>query len=146
MELSELEKREVVLGEVEFRFRKLPPFDAHHVMELIRVAVGSKWDQIQTQGDAAKVILSLVGAVSVKDMEAIRGELFKSVRFAYTGQPQAEMPLVGFEDKAFGDIDPVLIYEVVLRALAVNFSQSISVIQSRLPQEAMDSLQQSTAT
>ena len=112
-----------------FLFGKLPAMKGFDVLEQIRVEVGNKADAEMTASidGLLKVLLSL----SRGFVEALRLDMFKVVRFA-NGRAKTPQVLAGAEDMAFDGLDPVAVYEVLGRSLAVNFTASFRRLASSL--------------
>ena len=85
----------------------------------------------------------LILSVDPVGLENVRKYLFAEITFTNANAKTA-MPLAGNEGLALSGLEPVAVYEILMRALAVNFTESFSAILSRLvPQAAGDSLQPS---
>ena len=124
---------EVEIEGVRFQIRKLLPMEAFAVIEAFRpafkeaVAAGLG----DTTDDMAKGI-ALLGGLPPERVDGLRRALFKQIIFR---APNAGTPQVlgGNEELAFKDLDVVHIYELIVRAFAVNFSGSWAALSSRFP-------------
>ena len=76
-----------------------------------------------------KAVLGLDPAV----VAHIRNELFAHIEFTGSGVERGYMPLSGAEDMAFQNFEVVNIYEVIGRALFINFFGSFAGIASAFP-------------
>ncbi len=126
------------IGDVTFNLQKIPPLDGFEICELFRVAVSRPEVLMQLAKDsdsdeqaAKRVVMGLLMSVSREHVKQLRGEMFKYVTFTTLEQKQP-LPLEGVEDMAFGALDPLAIYEVLGRAIAVNFTEYFKGLMTRL--------------
>ena len=115
---------------VEFHIAPLNPFDGYQIFEEIRNEIG-KVTGAQSQplnvnimgaglpGDFIQILLNMPRAY----VEALRVRMFEEVFYAYPGAREREK-LVGNERSAFSALQPIAVYEVLVRCLAVNFTSS----------------------
>ena len=130
---GELSKPEAVIGPTTFSFRKLPSMAAWRLMEEIRVAVAGRLSSM-TAEDALEPGVEIIKAVIGQPPEvvdSIRKQIFQVVYFQ-NGAAVTPQVLVGAEDMAFDGLEPVAVYEVLVRGLAVNFTASFAAVASRL--------------
>ena len=120
---------EATIDGTRFFFGKLPAMRGFEVLEQIRVEIGDKADEELTAGieSLLKALLSL----SRGFVETLRRELFKAVRYS-NARAQTPQVLAGAEDTAFDGLEPIAVYEVLGRSLAVNFSDSFRRLGSTL--------------
>ena len=129
---------ECEIGDTRFMLDKMGAMEAWRVLEVIRKEIsnvaGLPITDLMTQlrgadmDDAirigAKVAMAVMG-LPVPFVEGLRKTLFKHVRFTGNGAKTPQV-LAGAEDMAFNGLEPVAIYEVLVRSLAVNFSPSFA--------------------
>ena len=120
---------EVEIGETRFRFSKLPAMRGYALLEKIRTAIGRHAGVQSSAGMGA--IVRAVLSLPPEFVEEVRIELFGEVKFS-NRMAQTAQTLAGAEDTAFADLEPVAVYEVLVRCLAVNFTESFRQIASRL--------------
>ena len=148
---ANLTARRVKMGKTTFHIGKLLPMEGFDTLERIRLALGKSADlsrvgngSIAEMGAAAvKAILSL----PPEDVARIRDDLFAQVRVSVP-QSSATLELLGNEGMAFEDLEPVAVYELLARCIAVNFSASFSAILSGIQSSGlpMDKIGLSTET
>ncbi len=128
-----LNDREFTMEGVTFQIKKLSPFDGFHLFEEIRHALFSNADSAQADTESAllfyKAILTLEPAV----IEGFRAKLFKNVAFRGNGVDTGWMDLEHAEEMAFQDMEPLHVYELFVRCLAVNFTGSFHALASKFP-------------
>ena len=73
-------------------------------------------------------------------MAQVGRKVFEKVSFA-NARITTPQQLAGTEDTAFDGLEPVAVYEVLLRALAVNFTASFRALVSKLPDVDLNSIQ-----
>ena len=139
--MSRLLQEEVRLGETRFFFRKLPFDKSVAVFEDIRYELRNAPDALSPLlsgggGDDQEVsgvgvaIIKLILGLSPEFVGRVRRQMFESVRFATDNNPQPR-PLRGDEEMAFVGLGVFEMYEVLARALAVNFFTLFRAWQSR---------------
>lgn len=117
---------------VRFQIEKLKALDGFRTLEKVRKAIASSGlansldlDQLKDGQDNAKLMASLMGQLLEIDevlVEQIRISLFKGVSYRGNGVEKGWMKLEDFNiDMAFEGLPTTAIYEVLIRALAVNF-------------------------
>ena len=135
-----LTTRTVTIGETTFTFKKMLPLDGFHLFEQVRVTAGNVGQALAMRAGIAwesagtVTIGELIGAVPMDVFESIRRRLFREVTFTRPNIPTPRV-LGDAEEAAFDGLEPTHIYEVFLRAFAVNFSPSYAALLSRLPAE-----------
>lgn len=155
--MDSLTATEVEIKGVRFQIRKLLPDEAFDLYETIRPALSTigkiDWGPLElTSGDAFKesvknlttkqiitICMDVITAIPTETVKAIRPQLFKHVLFTSESVPTAR-PLHGNVDVAFKDLGPFYIYELLIRSLAVNFTESWADIESRLFSGSLDSI------
>ena len=141
---GELLEAECQIGDTRFHLDKMGAMEAWRVLEVIRkeasnvagLPITDLMTQLRgaTMDDAirigAKVALAVIG-LPVPFVEGLRKTLFKHVRFTGNGAQTPQM-LMGAEDMAFNGLEPVAIYEVLVRSLAVNFTPSFAGLAGQI--------------
>ena len=121
----------------EFSINKLSPMAGFHMSEYIRVNLVQSANSFETSDDtvasqAALFFKAVLGMDQVV-VEHIRQSLFKEIQFKTADVALGWVDLKDSMDMAFQDFEPINIYEVLVRALYVNFSGSFSEIGLRFP-------------
>ena len=143
---TSLDEREIVIGETTFRIAKLLPMDAFAVLELIREALGERLASLDADAQTpSTAIVSIVLALPRETVEAVRTRLFRSVTFT-NRMARTARPLHPDEAMAFQGLDPIAIYEVLIRSFAINFFDSFRGLRSRIPAAESTSPPLATAT
>ena len=125
--------REFTLGNTKFSMHKLGPMEAYRVWEPYRVELFEKLSNLQLTADT-KTVVALAGlllGVSESVQERARVALFKGVVFQ-NKTAVTPMELAGNENVAFQDLEVSVVYEVFLRAFALNFIGSLREVVSRI--------------
>ena len=134
--LDGLQEPRFRLGGTEFSVKKLLPFDSFRVAEMIRSGVGSEMARVEFSGNAAEDFPKLLYvAFGAKEdaVERIRVTLFKTVKFKNGRDILDWIQVEGSEGIAFED--PVYVYGLLARCIAINFSKSLAVALSLIPRE-----------
>jgi len=134
----------------EFSITKLSPMAGYHMTEYIRVNLVKSANSFETSDDtessqAALFFKAIMGMDQIV-VEYIRQNLFQEIQFKTADVALGWVDLKDSMDMAFQDFEPINIYEVLVRALYVNFSGSFSEIGSRFPgmEKILKSLNQKT--
>ena len=135
--------RQRQIGDTMFRFDKMDALVGYEVLELLRTALGHNLgDLLDVDMDNPMQmfgkLLSAVGVVSPQHMNAVRNAMFEYVTFTNKSVTNGTK-LISMEGMAFADLEPVHVYEVLLRALCVNFRASFSVIGLQFGSESPSS-------
>ena len=132
--LGEYGETEFTIQSTRFKIYKLSPSEAFSTLEKIRVASAPVLASTETGGNFAAVVAELL-KVDSEQLVRIRDDLFKGVRFI-NDIAKTETTLRGNVDMAFNGLLPIHIYEVLARALIVNFLESFLDILRRGAGEA----------
>lgn len=138
---DELIQPEFSIGETHYTVIKFGSLEGWRVFEHIRLAVGTSDLDIDGNLDN-KAILGWIKAILALDLsfvDGLRVTLFKNISFRNTSAASPQ-PLSGAEDMAIAE--PLHIYEIMFRSLAVNFTPSFIDILSRLGGESLVKLKQ----
>lgn len=124
------------INDAEFHIAKLPPLAGMDLLEFIRASLAKTSNGIDAGDSNAENIalfFKTILALPPADVKYIRDELFKNIEFKSPGVDRGLLRLSGSEDMAFQGFEIINIYEVLVRALYVNFSGSFSGIGSLFP-------------
>ena len=132
---DQLTATEFEIDGTRFFIAKLPAMGAFALLEMIRHELGRAPALSMPEATSGADTMSLLKIVLSLDpafVRRVRSTLFEKVSFsnARAVDPQ---PLAGSEDMAFDGLEPVAVYETLLRCLAVNFTESLRAIASRFP-------------
>lgn len=122
-------------GTVTFTFKKMMPLDAWKLFDAMRPSIAGvlgKFPEDLKAPGAAGQVAAAIGEFPPMVLEAIRSELFKFVKYQ-SATTQSPNTLFGDENSAFQNLEPVIIYEVIVRAFLVNFFESFLALESRFP-------------
>ena len=131
---EDLSVTEFEIGGTRFVISKLPAMPAFALLEEIRREVGRRSSALapdDAEGAGTAGLLQLVLDLEPQFVDRVRRKLFENVVFA-NETARTPQPLVGAEDTAFQELEPVAVYEVLLRCLTVNFSPSVRALVSKL--------------
>ena len=132
--LDGLTEPEVEITGTRFFIAKLPAMAAFDLMELIRHELGKSQSVALPEGAPDVLVSGLIRMVMSLDpafVSGVRRKLFERVSFSNQRAPTPQQ-LAGAEDMAFNGLEPVAVYEVLVRSLAVNFTPSLRALGSRL--------------
>ena len=157
--MASLTDREVTIGDTTFVIEPMPALAAHDLFEEIWDELGLKLEAGLAQDMAAGVAVAAAGQdndivdVSFLAIPALaeiinkvlqvrrpfkvrlRGKLFQHVRF-HNDRAVTPQPLAGWETNAFQKLPAVAVTELMVRCLAVNFTESWEYVASILPKPA----------
>lgn len=145
-----VEERQFTIGKTTFYITKLQCMEGLDVLEDIRVAMGAanvaiNQEVLKNADSAGAMIVNLFLKVPKRDVAVIQSKLFTSVSFTRKGNIASAIPLHGSEDMAFDGLEPADVYQVLVRALLVNFTKSLTGMMS-LMDETQSSPQPDTET
>jgi len=122
-----------------FSIEKLPPMSGFRVAEEIRVNIveaGDKFDVKEgSDTENATLFFKAILGLSPDFIDGLMSKMFECIQYTGkdTGQEKGWQILSGSEDSAFVNFEVINIYEVLWRALFVNFSGSFSEISLAFP-------------
>lgn len=126
-----LNDKEFSIQGVRFNIKKLGALASFRTLEKIRKAIASagladSLDMADMNGDQSEVMkkaLSSLMDIDPEHIEAIRADLFPTVEFKTKEVDKGWIKLdcESMIDMAFAELPTTAIYEVLLRAMAVNF-------------------------
>ena len=140
--LDGLTEPEVEMMGTRFFIAKLPAMAAFDLMELIRHELGKSQSVTLPEGAPDVLVSGLIRMVMSLDpafVSGVRRKLFEHVSFSNQRVPTPQQ-LAGAEDMAFDGLEPVAVYEVLVRCLAVNFTPSLRALGSRLGDADLSSI------
>ena len=119
-------------GETVFTLSKMPATKGWDTLEEIREATGGVMN-VEHSGGANAAIAALVASMPKPFVRRLRSTMFEHVTFTNRVM-QTPTVLAGNEETAFDMIGakPVEIYELFLRILAVNFTDSFVAVKERI--------------
>ena len=126
-------KPKFTIKKTNFDIGKLSPLDGFHLSEYIRVNLAKTSDSIEVGdgSDDQNIALFFKSVLGLDPLvvDYIRTTLFERIEFENKEQEQKGFaPLAGLENMAFENFEVINIYEVLVRALYVNFSGSFTEI------------------
>ena len=126
---------EFTIGDVHFAVQKLPPEPAYELLESILYELSEPAKAVGSAEPTAGALLSAVLSLEPGFKKRVRDVLFRHVTFQ-SNRARTPQPLVGSAgsavDMAFADLPAVAIHDVMMRALAVNFTGSWEYLDSKL--------------
>ena len=144
---QKLNQPDFTIRETTFHINKLPALDAAYLFKDILTGLGDRADEeIGTIFGGASNLQSAASALKLlmlfdrRALEHVANKLFERVTFSNPQDAVTPQPLVGpAQEMCFRHLEPVHFYEVLGRALIVNFTESFAEIASRLPQQEQSS-------
>lgn len=134
------DEQEFKIGDVRFRVGKMPALKAFNLLEYMRKVVADRDETAGIDpGNGTIAMVMLVKAIAglpTDAVEHIRRELFPCVQYwtpNVHGGSGIELLTDDDVDAAFATLEPIKIYELIVRCLAVNFTGSFAAILSDFP-------------
>ena len=140
--LEGLTDTDIEIDGTRFFIAKLPAMAAFDLMELMRHELGkSQSGAVSNDGSDAMLpgLINMVMSLDPAFVSQVRRKLFERVSFSNQRAPTPQQ-LAGAEDMAFDGLEPVAVYEVLVRSLAVNFTPSLRALGSRLGDADLSSI------
>ena len=146
--LGGLLETEVTIGTTRFFFAKLPAMAAYDVLEDLRyefgqipnllsdLEVGELGTKSQREQVVVRALMHAFTGLRPQFVKQIRDKLFQVVSFS-NAQAQTPQVVRGAEDTAFNGLESSAVYDVLLRSLAVNFTDSLRDLQSKFADSAL---------
>ena len=130
IDTEEFKKKEFTIADTKFVINKLNAYQGMLLLDKIRVSLFAS-EIGDSSNELAMLLKSIAGFPHDKLIE-IQGILFAKVQYCKKGD-NAKLYLSSENhiDMAFGDGEPVDIYELLLRCLAVNFTNSFKKIADK---------------
>lgn len=130
--------KEFKIKKTKFLISKIPPMKSFALTEYIRVNLAHSADSFSVDAKAsekenAALFFKAILGLDPDVVDRIREELFEYIEFQGSGVDKGWARLTGMEDMAFTDFEVSHIYEVIGRALFINFKGSFSAIMSAFP-------------
>jgi len=133
-QIKGLNDPEFGINDVRFRITKLSPLKGFKLFEKIRHALAVNADGVSSDSEnGALVFYKSILTLSPDTIESFMVPMFGNVEFKGSGVEKGWAPLEGMEDMAFQSLEPIHIYELFVRCLAVNFTGSFRAIASKFP-------------
>ncbi len=126
IQVAELLKRELSIGDTLFRFAELSAWEAYPMLERIRYEISHseasiRADQLGTDGTAeVTALFKMVLGARPQFVREIQGDLFRTVTYR-NASAQTLQPLSGAEEQAFQTLGISAIYRVLAQAIMINF-------------------------
>ena len=117
---EQLTATEFEIGGTRFFIAKLPAMAAFDLMELIRHELGRSQSLSVPDGSSDATVSGLLRMVLSLDpsfVATVRRKLFEKVSFSNQRVPTPQQ-LAGAEEMALDGLEPVAVYEILLRCLA----------------------------
>ena len=133
---------EFAIGGTRFFISKLPAMAGFDLLEVIGHELGKSTSLRVPDATSEGAVGSLLQMVLSPDpsfVAYVRKILFERVAFS-NRLALDPMRLAGSEDMAFGGLEPVAIYEVLARALAVKFTESWQYAVSKFQNVSLGSI------
>lgn len=137
--ISSFGDTEFSVADTKFNIAKMPPMEGFKLVEEIRVnlvfASGKMAVGDGTEASNATLFIKSILGLDPKFVKKIMDSLFGYVEFSggASGVEQGWAKLKGLEDSAFINFEVIQIYEVLVRALYVNFSGSFTGLRLSSP-------------
>lgn len=131
---DKIKEPEFEIGDVKFNIAKLDAFSGWQVLEAMRYEMSkNSFKDVALDGTTEKTIQALM-ALDPVFVNEIRSKVFAKVEFKTKDVERGWFKIDSAEMIAmcFADLEASAIYEVLFRSLAVNFTQSLTEISSRL--------------
>jgi len=128
-----LKNPEFTMEGVKFQIKKLSPIKGFNLFEKIRYEISRNADSAEAEPDSPLLFYKAILTLNPDVIEGIREDLFRNVSFRGNGVETGWMDLDGSEDMAFQEMEPLHVYELLIRCLAVNFSGSFHALISKFP-------------
>ncbi|MCK5607375.1 hypothetical protein KAR91_36160 [Candidatus Pacearchaeota archaeon] len=135
--LKDLKNPKFKINNTSFSIDKLPPMEGFKTSEEIRVNLIKSADSYDS-GDGSEdqnivLFTKAIMGLPTEFIQYLMLALFAHIQFKGNGVDGAWADLSGMEDMAFKDFEVIHIYEVLARALFINFHGSFSGIVSAFP-------------
>lgn len=118
----------------DFEIRRLLPEEAWECFEEVREAIGARVVTLHGFGSVNTMIVGVLLSLPRPTVKSIRSQLFSEVYFTNRHQ-KTQAPVDGNIPTAFSGLKPISIYEVLVRAFTVNFSDSLTELLSFFPED-----------
>ena len=129
IQVAELLKRELTIGDTLFRFAELSAWEAYPMLERIRHEIAHteasiRGDQLGTDGTdgtaEATALFKMVMGARPQFVRELQADLFRTVTYR-NASAQTLQPLSGSEEQAFQNLGISAIYRVLAQAVMINF-------------------------
>jgi hypothetical protein len=137
--LKDLKNKEFEIKDTSFTIEKLPPYEGFELFEEIRINLVKTADGFDSGNGSEdqNIILftKTIMGLPPSFIKSLMSKMFKYIQFQgeKIGVEKGWINLKGMEDTAFQNFEVINIYEVLARALFINFSGSFSEITSAFP-------------
>ena len=135
--MEDITREMVEIDGVMFHFHKMKAMQGWRVFEKIRQSIATvDIGDPENIGKSIAVGIKALASLPIEFIDDLRADLFKHITFRSRkteGNSQPEQQLHGLEDMALEGVKPIAIYELIVRSLAVNFTESFSGLVSHFP-------------
>lgn len=131
IDIKQYQERKIVIADTTFQINKLNAFESMKLLDTIRVSIASVNIDDNTN-DITAIFKTIFGFPTEKLLE-VQEKLFNKIQ--YTCKGDTGLLFLNSEhaiNHAFKDGEPIDIYELLLRALAVNFTNSFKKIADKI--------------
>ncbi|MEE9451373.1 MAG: hypothetical protein V3V61_01290 [Gammaproteobacteria bacterium] len=137
MNIDEYKNSKVEIGKTTFVIDKLNANAGFKVLEILRVAIIASGESFQTAGNDFMNMCKGVLGLPIDIVESVKTELFNNIRF-FKEKNETKGKGIYLQrqcyDMAFEGLEPIDMYDLLLRALVVNFFSSFQKLKSKIPQ------------
>lgn len=130
VDLGAIVEPEFTIGGSNFQVKLLMPMEGYRVWEILRPHLFEPVSRIDVSVPMQNAVVAIVMGLAPAIVETTRVTLFE--RIVYTNDTtRSPTVLSRNEDDAFKDAHALTIYEVLVRAFAINFRPSLEDLVSR---------------
>ena len=125
--------KEFTIKGTRFRISKLLPEEGFEVSEILREGLGARLATIGATASIETAVAAMFLSLPAATVERVRQRLFEEVYFKNKLTNKQWLNLAQERGMGFTDLEPLHVYEVLMRALVVNFLESLLELPSRFP-------------
>ena len=129
MNIDELKKPVIKKENVTFKFYKLPAVEGLDLFEDIRVAFGRALDSVTPTENLLLTLSKALTAIPADFSKHLREKLFAYIEFTRDGDTATPKLTAEWWPSAFEHLDAADVYELMLRALVINFFSSYKKLE-----------------
>ena len=137
IDLEALLEPKVQIGDIHFVINKMKAMEAYDLMDDIRLQVAQSagmpmlgiGDSLDEQSSWILSLIAMVMGFDKQFVERVRRRLFQRIEFL-DPHSSSNRVLAGNEDIAFAGLEPLVVYELIVRSLAINFTASLRSLGS----------------
>ena len=132
MKFKDYSDKTVRIKNTTFYIQKMNADKGWEVFEKLRVALADKAAEMESVG-FEKDFIKLFSCLPIDFVLSLRQELFSHVYFTNQEAKDRLELSEEFIPMAFKELEPIHIYELLFRCLAVNFFSSFQIIKEKFP-------------